>query len=297
VGFFFIFSVIADFGTPERARSMDINETPPKERNAKQEKRHHFKWLKEHLRLLGADIRQESRKIKFWLEIAALTGLAVYTVVTSLMWRATEKAAEAAKTANESFISTQRAFVNDDQMIWYRQIDGTRVTGWLFYMPWKNSGITPAIDAKCFINILQGTGKPVPSWFPFPDVAQGNTNEFVLGPQQTKQCGPLFVPADQILKVPEPNRHTFFYGWVTYCDIFKHSDITRFSTELTGIIGSDPLGLKASPGCRFKDWMRFNCADEQCERQEAQAYAEMPPEKVLQFPRQRNPHAPKEPCQ
>ncbi|WBY09252.1 hypothetical protein PIB19_07975 [Sphingomonas sp. 7/4-4] len=186
--------------------------------------------------------------------------------------------------AEQGLKDVQRAFVSTDTVEHYamKAQDGS-VNVWQFYIPWKNTGQSPATSCVVTTNTLllqnvsdepAGPHQNIPDWFPFEDkeIIRG---EFYLGPGSTRRAGPAIVPIDHLEQVFSGRSLLFFFGRARYKDVFGRSHETRFCIELTNFSG-DPADPVGPPSVNYRHWKSYNCADEDCRREDLARWAAMP---------------------
>ena len=219
----------------------------------------------------------------FWVGIILGIGTLVAAVAAAVF------AARAVDTAERALRDGERAFVYPDGVKEYGESDQTtdKITSWQFWFPWRNSGSTAAKRCEAQVNILYFEGgaeskilglppKTIPDWFPFDD-SESSRVAFFLGPQAERRTGPAVVSVERLQSVYAGKARLFFYGWIKYSDVFGGDHESRFCLELNYFTG-DPADSKTTGG--YSHWKTFNCADDECEREDRAAYELMPPEMI-----------------
>ena len=198
---------------------------------------------------------------------------------TGKLIAATEKIAEAtstgvaqSKAALEATVEAsrlgQRAWVTA-QNIQFEKLNnkgGDQVIGWQFRAIWENIGATPTRGARNHVSWLP-IQNALPSDFRFPDLGASENIPLVLGPKASLGSGLMNVDTNTIKAVQERKIHLYFWGWMSYRDIFENTrlHITKFCRELTEIHG-DPVRAGGPVRAIFTNCPYHNCTDEECDR-------------------------------
>ena len=166
----------------------------------------------------------------------------------------------------ESLISVQRAFVTFSKNLNATPvIDSAHnsVIEWDFRPILENSGVTPARHAMHHFT-MQPFPSDLPADFAFPS-GNAETRPFVLGPKQSATGALLKIQPAELLFIQKMHCHLYFWGWVTYYDIFPSTrqHISMFCTAVTGIHG-DPTKAGTPLTLDFEECDRHNCNDEDC---------------------------------
>ena len=82
------------------------------------------------------------------------------------------------------------------------------------------------------------------------------------------------VSIDKLRKVYSGEAKLFFYGWIKYTDVFDGDHESRFCIQLAHFSGEPDSPDRPAVG--YAHWKTFNCADEECEREDREAYDLMP---------------------
>jgi hypothetical protein len=161
----------------------------------------------------------------------------------------------------------QRAFVNfgktmeDNPVITPEHPD---IQVWEFRPYIGNSGDTPTRNAQVYANFLP-LPTPLPANFSFPDLDTTTPNtRFVLGPKENATGPLLSIPIALLQGVKDRTVHLYFYGWLTYQDVFQKTPphMSMFCIELNDVRGQMVQGT----GYQFA-WtlcQHHNCADDEC---------------------------------
>ena len=141
------------------------------------------------------------------------------------------------------------------------------IQGWEFLPRVSNSGDTPTRSARHHASFLY-LPTPVPNNFSFSDYVQQGPqvpdSPFMLGPKEEITGTLLTIPFTVMEGVRDKTLHLYFYGWLTYHDIFPKTPlhISMFCMELADIRG------QLVPGTNYLfTWTlcpRHNCADDEC---------------------------------
>ena len=215
---------------------------------------------------------------RFRVEIATIIIVFVYTSVAFWQGCSSQKSAEtagkaaiAAKEANTSLISSQRAFLFAAPYEVYAPKVPVKSANdhWNLQFWWENNGSTPARFVTTHLNWEYRDG-PLPDNFDFPDRWQPSSKN-INAPTYVSPKGRLGVPG---LVVPQfvingirlQHRHFYIWGWVHYKDIFPGTPehVTKLCHEIV-LTDTDPI--LTSP-FRFDSCPRNNCADEECNAQQ-----------------------------
>lgn len=159
----------------------------------------------------------------------------------------------------------QRAFISFATALQGDPVQGSsNITEWEFRPVLENSGQTPAQDVRIHLSWLY-VPAVLTANFAFPDLGPPKTyTPVTLGPKQNT-TGPVATVATDILsQVHQKKLHLYFYGWLTYRDIFPKAPlhVSMFCRDLTDA----RLPSAGTPSYQFA-WEvcpRHNCADEGC---------------------------------
>jgi hypothetical protein len=201
------------------------------------------------------------------LAIAALTYS--YVGYSKKQWQTMQ---ESNQFNREALISVQRAFVslapNLEQDTITGDFKGThRVVFWRFRVVFDNGGATPATNAHQWTNWM--VGDIMPNNFPFVDRPSGGRPvpvPDIIGPKASAGGTEFLVTAETIAATQLHKSHLYFYGWVTYRDIFHGTPthVTMFCKEVAAIMG-DPFAPGKDHLFETISCPRHNCTDEQCD--------------------------------
>lgn len=223
--------------------------------------------------------------VKFAVEVVALGFLIAYTVYAGLQWCAMLDSNKISRAAN---IVGQRAFVFVPEP---PQIDAatdaqTGGNGWAFTYQMQNSGNTPARSVRHYINSnlsrANTTWEELPENFSFPDnrssigpFANSTTNAgfHIIAPQQKLDFTQLWIPNEVLKNVTNGKAHVYFWGWITYDDVFGCGHKTEFAMQVVSM-------QKPSPKDRerffFSTYPEHNCTDKDCKDYEPPKNPECP---------------------
>jgi len=201
-----------------------------------------------------------------------LIALGVYTVYTRRIWLESKKSADAAKdaadTARDALTSAQRAFVTFGQSMQINTVNdntGQRVIAWDFRPVMVNSGGTPTRNATHRINWMFQPAA-MSNDYTFPDLPSAPPVLFVMAPKDIKTGALAHIDVNVINQVRSHTAHLYFWGWVTYRDIFKGTaeHVSMFCSELNDI-PVDPTRPNISTLTFWSSCSpRHNCSDEDC---------------------------------
>jgi hypothetical protein len=196
----------------------------------------------------------------FTLAITAAT--IFYTIYAKRQWGAMLKSNQINRSA---IVIGQRAFV----FISNTNVDsGHDVTGkkaWLFTPRMENGGNTAALEVRNYVNQNSPDYGSLPTGFeysdrPYPKGAFPNTNvkggPAIIGPHRQIDMAGLGVAEDVLQRVNKGTAHVYFWGWVSYQDIFGCEHKTEFCEE---VVAMSPDGHFV-----FNNCSEHNCADSTC---------------------------------
>ncbi len=148
-----------------------------------------------------------------------------------------------------------------------------KVTGWIVFPQWANSGETPTRHLTMHDNTNEHAVKDYPSNDFFND--QWNANvalkdrkqiPMLIGPKGTVNATGLWVPVEELLHVKAGTDMIYIWGWAKYHDVFKGTPehITRFCERITGVLG-DPADADLTKSFfTTESCPKGVCADEEC---------------------------------
>jgi hypothetical protein len=206
---------------------------------------------------------------KIAIEFAAIAVAFGLLVANIFQTRATQKAADSAKsaadTARASLVSVQRAFVTFSTAInYFGNVDPRthKIVTWGFSVP-----ITRGMRMRARV---YPSDIVLPDNFDFPDVAEQKTANIVLGPRQTTwtdQFGNVSPATINGVKLYR-TKHLYLYGWATYRDVFDNTPlhVTKFCYDLKNF-GPDPFTGSGPANTFYAACPRHNCTDEECDQE------------------------------
>jgi hypothetical protein len=176
-------------------------------------------------------------------------------------------AGRSADVAEQSLVSTQRAFV------FMRGFNGIALTDqeqkvaiWKIWPVWENSGTTPSRQLFNHVSWMPIEGD-IPADFSFPDIwSPGISTEqtrLFLGPKASINGQSVAIPIGHLLEVVAGKKRVFVWGWAEYDDVFPHTPPhrTEFCIEL--IVVSDPEVANFNH-LSAALYTRHNGAEEEC---------------------------------
>lgn len=158
-----------------------------------------------------------ARKAGAWTAIFTF----VLAIFSYLLW-------QVSRDANNTATATQAASLSSagPGMVKIPNADGKTLKGYQIVVGWVNNGTTPTKTAVMQSNV--SIGHIVPSKdLDFNTLQQSPSLTAVLGPHAGLQMTPNFVLMEDFEDVQQGRKHMFFWGWVTYKDVF--SDTPRLS--------------------------------------------------------------------
>jgi hypothetical protein len=142
----------------------------------------------------------------------------------------------------------------------------TNEKGWLVIPVAENGGNTPAFNVLNHVNTNTDFQR-LPDDFDYADgevkhgvflnIVPRPGAAIVIGPHRSTGTGGLSVPETIIQKVNAGKAHVYFWGWLTYDDIFGCTHKTEFCSEVVQRISEGKFFIS---NCE-----KHNCADEDCE--------------------------------
>lgn len=184
----------------------------------------------------------------------------VMMIFSGLLWQANRR-------SNDADVMSQRAFINFvgpgmSPDIRNKTFVGTNVT-WSI----SNSGTTPANNLTFEWNLSLGSISPDKNT-DFDSLPQTERNRIVLGPKAVYQFKPVYISQQDWEDVTAGRKHIFFWGWVTYYDIFKKTPerLSEFCTDVTSAVWAtaDHTGPTALVNLVTPPCPTHNCYDENC---------------------------------
>jgi hypothetical protein len=170
--------------------------------------------------------------------------------------------------SKEALVSVQRAFVVFSGAILGAKVldsTGRRAVRMRVNTPWLNSGSTPTKDALSQVNWVSLPGG-LPDNFIYQDLANIPKSQFALGPKATGNTT-LYVPIEFFEAARQGKTRLFFYGWLTYRDIFSGTPLrlSEFCNEIINVKSNEPMSdANASATWEPSLCPRHNCYDDQC---------------------------------
>ena len=164
----------------------------------------------------------------------------------------------------EALVSVQRAFVFPKPQPAGAIIDSKGdITLLSFAVDWENSGTTPTKDLTINIDSKAFNAQPVGDMF--LDNKRNLDVPLIIGPKATISSDATRVFGEDLKSVREGKKFLFVWGRAKYRDIFTDTAIhrTRFVYEVSW---NNQAGAFMS-----MHHSKFNCADEECNRQEQES--------------------------
>lgn len=186
---------------------------------------------------------------------------------------AADAANHSAKIAEASLIAGQRAFISVVfQPTAVRNVNTEEIVAWTFTPVWQNAGNTPTRQMENHVNIKIFPGQLPKDW-DFPDLWPKGTTEGDMvpvplpGPARGTVNGHMVgASVDELKEIVAKTKFLYMWGWATYNDVFpdtpKH--VTRFAVQI--VVDGDPTD-KDKTSFSFQFLRRYNCSDEECDRQ------------------------------
>jgi len=180
--------------------------------------------------------------------------------------------ANLAKTANETEVANQRAYMNIDFSSGKNAKiinSSNQVVAIQLDIIWNNSGNTPTKFAVAKSN-SQPWASDLPKAFDFKDLDESQPVPAVIGPRSSGHQS-LTVPLNYFIDVIQRKYHLYLWGWVAYRDAFPATPIrlTEYCAELVGV-RADKSDALANPENNIH-WgvipcptVAHNCYDDGC---------------------------------
>ena len=205
--------------------------------------------------------------------IAAYLTVGIVTIYAGISFLQLEGIREANKIGREANIVSQRAFVfiPGDYDVISGSLAKTKEKSWLFSFKMKNSGNTPATINGDYVNSngsYNATYEPLPSNFEFPDNPGGgpfpNTitkvARTVIAPHEEWGLSGLTIQDSVFERVNKGEAHVYFWGWVSYSDVFGCPHRTEFAREVVSAQKTTSGGRAFFMG----NLPEHNCIDKDC---------------------------------
>lgn len=224
-------------------------------------------WLKMQWREVSVD-----RKIELLLIIGGLVFAGIVmkngvaqleqlNIQTTAMQGQLNSMAESNSISREALVAVQRAFVfqKDPTAVGFRDAKGKTVS-LSFRVAWENSGSTPTKNLT--ININSKSFDAPPHGDVFVDSQIRLDTPVIIGPKATIYSDPAIVSAEDFAAIQSGKKTLFVWGRARYNDIFADTKIhrTRFVYQISWSSNIQAFSVSM--------YNRFNCADEECDRQE-----------------------------
>lgn len=188
--------------------------------------------------------------------------------------RAAKDAAKAAQkssnVARDALTRGQRAFLSFGQTLEVIAIpDANRqhIISWEFKPVMINSGDTPTRNAVHQFNSTHTGTEVLPPNFQFPDAIEAMRSFFTVAPKDRKTGGDLRVDAALLNDIRAHTQHLYFWGWVTYRDVFDGTPthVSMFCTELDEVReDATRVDIAMTTGWTQCS-LHHNCNDEECD--------------------------------
>jgi hypothetical protein len=227
-----------------------IREKAPTDQGGRNPKDEHKTFFNQ----LGNDLK----KPRFWIEIAALFVVGLYT----------RQAYVANTLTKKSLDDIQRAFVTVTNVSTTHEMQpGEKVTGLgdadvptlSVDIEQANSGNTPARHARIKASVCLHNSFSLPENFSFPENSQFGSQYTLTAKAQV----PTYIPIDPVSfdRALTGKQRLFIYGAIQYIDIFKQLRTSEFCFFLAG------TKINVKTGERETAWQgcaAHNCEDEDC---------------------------------
>jgi len=234
-------------------------------------------WENHKFRQLRTDPRS-------WLEIIGILILLFYTIYTGETLREirkqTPRIAESAESAKKAIFYSRSAMVISEQatVVVPETLDAkfgidsqSGKRSWTFLFSAENGGNTPALDVGVHINDNAPEFRKLPDTFDYKDMPAASVGLFlniqpskpgfmIIGAHSQERIGGLAVREDSLQKVDLGKAHIYFWGRVTYRDVFGCKHQTDFCREIVYFVPNGNQAAWAAAWCT-----KHNCVDQDCE--------------------------------
>jgi hypothetical protein len=186
--------------------------------------------------------------------IALFTG--VLAISTIALWEATRRGAAIAA---DALTKLERAFVLPEAI--EVDVDESRGRHFGFRVKWKNSGSSPAIDIRMHVNWVH-TDRLLDETFTYPDHGPSDDLPKYLGPSGNLWSVRMDIGGEMVASAKRGGTFLFFYGWITYRDIFDGTPVHRTTfCQQAEIRGTDPMGPAGRLEWAFRAYGPHNSID------------------------------------
>ncbi len=185
---------------------------------------------------------------------------------------AANAATDAAKTAKESLVSVQRAFVflPLEDKGYPADIVGPQRSIMEVPIVLENSGTTPTRNLRFHIN-RRLSPNTLPRTFTFPDEWSPHEDRrgipAILGPKSTFEASYEHIPVADIFKITTNQAHFYVWGWATYDDVFV-GETKQHLTRLCAEVAPRDQPFFSGTQSQFKVALKYcnqnNCYDDEC---------------------------------
>jgi hypothetical protein len=185
----------------------------------------------------------------------------------SQMQRQTRAQEESNRITRDSLVSVQRAFVSFAQNLQANAVidsSGSKINSWEFRPVMVNNGTTTARHARQHASFLW-IPAPLPNDFRFPDLGDMTIAPVAIGPKAVYTGALMTIPVSVLSLVKEHAAYLYFWGWVSYKDIFQDTPthITMFCLQMTDVRG-DPTNRAGQTQFLWRMCSKHNCVDDDC---------------------------------
>ncbi len=205
--------------------------------------------------------------------VAYFTGALVLVTfgLAFLGWRQVGSMRRTIKTMETTEQRQLRAYVFIKQISYFSHYDPSTKSFWWSVQPiWENSGGTQTRDL--FINVNSRVDpSPLPDNFDFQDGPKNPNIPCVMGPRSTLRGASITITGADLQAVRDRKKHFHIWGWAKYNDIFQGTSahVTRFCCDISFL--GDPhahISDKNIVEMIFTNYRKYNCSDDECERQD-----------------------------
>lgn len=190
-------------------------------------------------------------------------GVILAAVTALIYWLQLREMISQTKISREGTQAYQRAFMYMDDFSITKVIDPSNpkeVAAILVAGSMRNSGVTPAIHGKYYINSRLDAPPEKADY-----LADFGTSEGFYPPQASEITNAASFPITTINQIQFENRKLFVFGWIKYRDVFAGTapHITKFCDQI--VFDQTPT-LPAGMGqVHWVPCGENNCTDDQCQ--------------------------------
>jgi hypothetical protein len=175
--------------------------------------------------------------------------------------RASNAAREAANTAHEALVKSQRAFVRISGFPWLWRPDLSRPGKYVYDIApaVENGGDTPTVDMTINVNSAL-RDSPLPENFDFPYQSK-DPGKTLVGGRQSITASNSVISDEDLLAVQNGKKFFYLWGTITYRDVFDGTPVhvTEYASEVGRVMGNplDPRDPESAKGTTVEIYFRI----------------------------------------